>query len=415
MMTWRRMLPVLFVLALAGCRSSDTDRRYLYEEIRCLEDEIYALDSMLNEYEAKLDSAHRQNAALRQQLSDGDGGDADSTTPRTFTPPDINMPSPSGPLEPPGFETNPEELPSAPQFSPPRSGGAATAAPNGPAQLASHDEGLELGNVLRRQEEEITDFRVDHITLNRLLTGGHDRDDHPGDEGLFIVIEPRNRADQVLEVPGELTIVVMDPQLRGPEARVARWDFTFEESIDLFDDSLMARGMHVKLPWPGEPPSGRELRLYVRYVADEGRRLIAESTIQVDPPLADNPVLAGHTVASDQWRRRTRTLRSRSLRRDAIPLLVDERNNTAVAPEEFLPLAPHRDVLDIGGPLLPAPSDEPRMAIVPPGEEPQMAADVPREPDLGAEREAREVAQELIGDDAADVARRRRPQWSPYR
>ncbi|MEX2176789.1 MAG: hypothetical protein WD872_20650 [Pirellulaceae bacterium] len=42
------------------------------------------------------------------------------------------------------------------------------------------------------------DNKVTHLFLNPVLTGGSDLDGQPGDDGLSVVVEPRNSADQYL-------------------------------------------------------------------------------------------------------------------------------------------------------------------------------------------------------------------------
>ncbi len=350
-MRWLSIPTLLVCVALVGCQNNNADRAVLYQEIRELEDEVYTLEDMLDQYEAKLASARRANQALRREAGGGEnsGDPSRSSIPQTFQPPQIDFVRPSAPdSDAPAYEPSRESLPEppktqpldAPNFEMP---GPPDVDPLGDPQVRPSayyelypEEGGSLGGAgrllqsRRRNEEEITDYIVDHITLNRQLTGAHNRDRHPGDEGVYIVVEPRNKAEQVIDVPGKLTIVVTDPGQSGPEGRIARWDYTMEEAADSFRQSIFGRGMHLELPWPAEPPQSEELDLYVRFITDDGRRLIAEKKVHADPlppqdfvgqdpppcETCDNSEASGDETSQvvgssqDSWRRRTRSLRS---------------------------------------------------------------------------------------------------------
>src|SRR5690606_23191156 len=104
---------------------------------------------------------------------------------------------------------------------------------------------------------------VARIAVNRHLTGGYDFDGRPGDEGVLVVVEPLDVTGQHVAVPGDLVIEVRDPDRPGPVARVARWEFDRQETAGLFQRSLLGRGIHLKLPWPGAPPDTERLLLSV--------------------------------------------------------------------------------------------------------------------------------------------------------
>src|SRR6185503_16880184 len=56
--------------------------------------------------------------------------------------------------------------------------------------------GLEQNIAAQAKEPEVTDKNVTHIQLNPLHTCGQDFDHAPGDDGISILIEPRNGANQ---------------------------------------------------------------------------------------------------------------------------------------------------------------------------------------------------------------------------
>jgi hypothetical protein len=126
--------------------------------------------------------------------------------------------------------------------------------------------------------------QVASIALNRTLTGGIGAESGPGDQGLLVVVEPRDRAGRTVDAPGEMSVVVIDPALDGDAARVARWDFTAAETAAMFRRTGAQRAIHVTTAWPAEPPRHNQLNLFVRYVTIDGRKLQADQKIEVALP-----------------------------------------------------------------------------------------------------------------------------------
>ncbi len=115
------------------------------------------------------------------------------------------------------------------------------------------------------------------ITLGRAGTGGTDLDGRPGDDGIAVVVEPRSANEELVPATGDVSVVLLDPSQVGQAARVARWDFTAADAARSFED-----GIHLEMPWPERPPSSERLHLFVRYTTSDGRRLEADTPIELD-------------------------------------------------------------------------------------------------------------------------------------
>lgn len=126
------------------------------------------------------------------------------------------------------------------------------------------------------------DLQVKSISLNR-RTGGWNSDGKPGDDGIAVVLEPRNARGEVVPTPGAVTLVVIDPSIDNESGRF-RWDFTSADSGAMFRPLATggSGGLHFELPWPEGPPAHAKLKLFVRYQTDDGRKLQAEKDIFVD-------------------------------------------------------------------------------------------------------------------------------------
>lgn len=145
-------------------------------------------------------------------------------------------------------------------------------------------------------EPEPIDPKVTHLKLNPQMTGGVNFDDQPGDDGLMLLVEPRNRFEQTLTTAAPMSIVLLDPSEQGEKARVARWDFTPEDLESMAEPSPRSGGILLKLPWPSRAPDNRRLRLYVRYETADGRQLQTDREI----------VVAKAGESSNRWAPRTR-------------------------------------------------------------------------------------------------------------
>jgi hypothetical protein len=168
-------------------------------------------------------------------------------------------------------------------------GKAPVEGPNGlkrPAPNPSGDKGL--GDGMRVQPtggvEPVlpADSRdVCRVVLSGLLTGGYDSDGRPGDEGIAVVLQPRDARGRAVGAPADVSVVVLDPALEGEAARVARWDVPAAETAAHLRNAGADRTIRLEMPWPSDPPVHSRLYLFVRYTTRDGRQLQAEGPIQI--------------------------------------------------------------------------------------------------------------------------------------
>ncbi|HEX7448662.1 MAG TPA: hypothetical protein VF306_14015 [Pirellulales bacterium] len=276
------------LLLAVGCRANPR-QELIEQEHRFLEDKIWQLSGLIDEYEQQLDSCQRENEALLRELGElrtpnrrrpaSRNGDelsppvVEEVEAGSFEPPIIAPPDPSIPE---GITTEEGDI----ELAEPGS------VAGGPA-IGRADAGRVKRRMSAHAPVEPQDELVTQITLNRKLTGGHNVDAKPGDEGVMVVVEPLNEAGELIEAPGAVSIVVLDPALEGEAARVARWDFSSREAAEHLKRTPLGDGLHFELRWPHSPPTHRLLNLYVRYTTADGRRLQVEKQIDVEPPGAE--------------------------------------------------------------------------------------------------------------------------------
>jgi hypothetical protein len=285
MKIWQAVVLGLWGLALAGCRS-DPSRELLELDNFKKGQEIYRLRCRLEDLEEQLNSsapAQPASRAITRPAAPGEASPAPSwpgnTAPRPG-PALLSAPRTSlGPAEPsigplqisPGIEAPTGEVPNTLRGP----GGAEPKrmpAPGGSSQWKPADVRLASGAA------PIDNQSVAQITLHPSLTGGIGGG-NAGDEGLLVVVEPRDFAGNIVPVAGETSVALIDPSLTGEEARLARWDFSAAQAERAIHAGSEP-GIHLRLPWRSAPPHDR-LKVFVRYTTRDGRKLQAERIIAV--------------------------------------------------------------------------------------------------------------------------------------
>lgn len=371
---------IALALLAAGCQNTPVNEQ-LKTEMRYLEDQLYWYDDEYRQKCAELESCRRENKALRAELGHSAGAPLPNRAPRSASPGSPAAPTPRAPVdEAPRFRP-PSVEPGIPTDAPPPLDTGISAEP---ASLEmNHAEQIPAGRTEYSNSE--VDAHITHIVLNSRLTGGYDFDGRPGDEGLQVVIEPRNAAGRYVALGGPVSVVVLDPARQGPDARIARWDFDATETTPLLKRTMLGRGIHLELPWPAEPPENTRLHVYVRYVTIDGRKLEADRKLTIE--------LTGEL--SSRWTPA------------AIPGMTRREPNDASAPAQVADvMTPH--AADVTAQQVAAPLKE--------------RADSPAAPAELHSGESRSVlvtapASPLDPQGRAPVleATRRRPTWQPHR
>ena len=118
-----------------------------------------------------------------------------------------------------------------------------------------------------------------------------------GDEGLRVVVEPRDADGKLIAARGDVAIVVMDPVKEGSAARLARWDFSAEEAARHAKGTKPGGGLHFILQWPDAAPTTDDLLLFVRLTTPDGQQFVAEFALR---PATDAKPAAAWVEASDR-------------------------------------------------------------------------------------------------------------------
>ena len=294
---------LLGCLAAAGCHVHRHGSRLLEQENRQLEDALY-------EFQYDLETSQLENESLRKRLgryesvgpSTGPSMRLEADAPELLSP-RSGRPSMGeiAPLRPPTVELGtevapPEYIPEtrvpsrSPEFrgpleAPPtdlpanidgEDSGSAGEFVMPPLSVPERSDGDHLGRTVSTESGQVA-----RIAVNPKLSGGYDVDGRPGDEGIIVVIEPQTDDRRLVAAAAPVSVVLLDPNLPGEAARVARWDFSVDEVARIYGESPPGTGLRLKLTWPGAPPVHSRLHLFVQYTTTDGTGHEADGEIRV--------------------------------------------------------------------------------------------------------------------------------------
>jgi hypothetical protein len=251
------------------------------------EQQIYQLKCRIEDLEAQLGSAAASSPYPPVRTRPAAPGEAPAEPGHLEPAPAFTHPGPAGspaqsPEEPllritPGEEVPPTQGPNllrAPGGeAPPRT------VPGNSYYWRPSDIRLTAATNPGASAQRVDDNRtVWQVTLHPSLTGGIG-DSPSGDQGLLVVVEPRDQAGNIVLAAGQTSVALIDPALAGEQARLARWDFSAAETERAMHAGSES-GIHLRLPWRSAPSHDR-LKVFVRYTTRDGRKLQAEQTIAV--------------------------------------------------------------------------------------------------------------------------------------
>jgi len=309
MRAWQVAFIGLAFLLATGCGAN---ARYaslaLEDENRRLEDMVYQKQAELERAQRELETCRAENQRIRSGAvvppPVAPPGPAIVVPPKPGAPdtsrPPLSVEMPSTPStqipdtlrssEAPKFQATPKGAEPGPSLQIPGTSGGHSRPEEIPAPLPLNKRSPQPlrnsppGNIPSPGEGSNASpesARVKEITLNDTLTGGTRTDPQRGDQGITLVVEPRDERGSVLQAPAPVSVVVLDPAASGSDARVARWDFTAEQVAASYRKGSWGEGYWLEMLWPAAPPRHEQLQLFVRYQTSDGRKLEGQQPIRV--------------------------------------------------------------------------------------------------------------------------------------
>jgi hypothetical protein len=117
------------------------------------------------------------------------------------------------------------------------------------------------------------DTKIVEIGFHPTLCRGHNFDDQPGDDGIYLVLTPLNQTGQAINQSGRITIVAEEQTEEG-NRRIAAWEISRAEVEELLEPIGVSQGFHLHLPWQSLVPNHASVQVFVKYESLDGRVLV---------------------------------------------------------------------------------------------------------------------------------------------
>jgi hypothetical protein len=269
---------------IAGCR---TDPALNGLENECRVRQFQKLDAEAardkaqaarDKAQAALDACRKENALLKKQLEEMGANDRPrSSAGRGSDTPPNGTPQSLGPddARPPTIEVPLLPLPSGPSSQRPKE------TPPGPIAPKNGSTSGNGPTIRGAAFVKANNREVHRVTLNPSLTGGYNKNHLAGDDGLVVVVEPRDAAGNFVAAAAPVSVVLLDGALTGDASRVARWDWTAAEFAARYRKTPLMEGFSLEMPWSAASPAHGDLQLFVRYNTDDGRKLETDRPVHI--------------------------------------------------------------------------------------------------------------------------------------
>ncbi|MFM8582266.1 MAG: hypothetical protein ACKOFW_12275 [Planctomycetaceae bacterium] len=132
-------------------------------------------------------------------------------------------------------------------------------------------------------EESRALFRAQELKFAPLMTGGWDRDDAPGDEGLCLLLTPVDEHGDLVKLPGETEIEALDLAAPPEDQRLGLWKFDTEEVAQAWHKGVLSAGFLFRIPWQSIPQR-EKITLVARMKIADGRQFDANLPVTINPP-----------------------------------------------------------------------------------------------------------------------------------
>ena len=133
------------------------------------------------------------------------------------------------------------------------------------------------------------DARVREIDWHPTMCRSQNTDGKPGDDGLYLVMVPRNSAGQFVPTTGKMTIVVEETLADGTVARIGRYEYTAEELKEHLEPVGSAPGLHIPIRWSERVPSGTSVDVYAKFSMADGTTMVNRRSISLRKIVAGGP------------------------------------------------------------------------------------------------------------------------------
>ena len=124
--------------------------------------------------------------------------------------------------------------------------------------------------------------RVTKLQIHSLLSGGVNKDEQPGDDAFVAQLAPVDDDGEVVKLPGNIELTLIDPALPEDHRQVGQWKFTAEECRSRWTRGFTGAGYQFTMPLEASPEHD-SLVLHAKLTTSDGRSFDASQIVRVTP------------------------------------------------------------------------------------------------------------------------------------
>lgn len=306
----RLLWPALAALCVAGCQSN-SERDLIARDRRMQEDQIYAMQDYISQYQKLLCRYRSENAALRCRLAEerGSGPALNEPQPMPRTPtrepnvkqgPDIEVPqTPSNQKkQAPKSEQNAPDVPPLGQ----RTSDDVDRYRTGSAELAWQgrtEQPVAAASYIDSDNHEAPSKSVDGTSIETTTAGATDAptaaaaeillsgevvENKSGGPRLVVDIEPFDRAGRSSPFDGNVSMMLLTSDAVAGQRKLARWDFGPDEVHAATDTNASDPTMRFHVELPAGTHVGEANELWVRLMPTGGSKLLSHAKVDLSRP-----------------------------------------------------------------------------------------------------------------------------------
>jgi hypothetical protein len=289
----------LTALSIAGCQSN-SDRDLIARDRRMQEDQMWAMQDYLQQYQQLICRFRSENASLRRQLNEERSGVADGNPqPATRMPVSAQpmSPTPNYPnTPPPGVE--PKQVPNSniemPDVPPLKQGtsintrnqnqsvadGRENVRPDRYAQLASYETPVDGAAAPKAHKPAASDVSSVANSPDVLLSGEVVANENGGGPRLTIDVESFDQSGHVARFDGSISLALLTSQ-NGLQHRIARWDFGPDDVRSATDTTASEPTMRFRVELPAGTKADGATELWAKLAPTDGARLFSHAKVNL--------------------------------------------------------------------------------------------------------------------------------------
>lgn len=297
----RPVLAALSILCIAGCQNNG-ERDLMARDRRMQEDQMWAMQDYIQQYQQLVCRFRSENAALRRQLSDGSTGAVVDRQPQRIQPTPMNSP---GMSNTPNYNNAPQpgvknNTPPAPKVDMPDVPPLGTGTSNGVddryqavadasgtkpsqsnqfVQLASYDAPIERAAMDTKPQVETATAASPDV----LISGEVVANENGGGPRLVIDVESFDQSGRSARFDGNVSLALVASE-GGTQQRLARWDFGPDDVRSAIKTAASESTMRFMVELPAGAKVDGATQLLARLRPTNGGSLLSHAMLDLSKP-----------------------------------------------------------------------------------------------------------------------------------